>query len=129
MPISTRLTQRLGIKHPIVQGGMHFVGYAELAAAVSNAGGLGLVTALTQPSAAELRAEIKKCAALTDPGKPFGVNLTILPMFKEVNYEDYVNVIVEEGIKVVETAGRPPSDFIDEFKVRESSTYAVSGCG
>ena len=80
----------LGIKHPIVQGGMHYVGYAELAAAVSNAGGLGLVTALTQPSADELRAEIRKCAALTK--SPFGVNLTILPMFKDVNYEDYVQV-------------------------------------
>ena len=80
----------LGIKHPVVQGGMHFVGYAELAAAVSNAGGLGIVTALTQPNAEALRSEIKKCAAMTD--KPFGVNLTILPMFKEVNYDEFVQV-------------------------------------
>jgi nitronate monooxygenase len=85
MTITTRITKMCGIKHPIIQGGMHYVGYAELAAAVSNAGGLGLVTALTQPTAAELRSEIQKCRTMTD--KPFGVNLTILPMFKEVKQQ------------------------------------------
>jgi nitronate monooxygenase len=109
----------LKIQHPIIQGGMHYVGYAELAAAVSNAGGLGVVTALTQANAVDLRAEIRKCKAMTD--KPFGVNLTILPMFKDVSYDEYVRVIIDEGIKVVETAGRPPTDFIDEFKANDVS--------
>ena len=118
MSIVTPITRMLGIRHPIIQGGMHFVGYAGLAAAVANAGGLGLVTALTQPSAEKLREEIRAAKGMLKPGCTgvVGVNLTILPMFKEVNYEDFVRVIVDEGIRVVETAGRPPGDFITEFK-------------
>ena len=108
----------LRIQHPIIQGGMHFVGYAGLAAAVANAGGLGLVTAPTQPSAEKLREEIRAAKSMLKPDCTgvVGVNLTILPMFKEVNYEEFVRVIVDEGIRVVETAGRPPGDFIAEFK-------------
>lgn len=97
---------------------MHFVGYAPLAAAVANAGGLGMVTALTQASPELLEAEIKKAHAILRPdatGK-VGMNLTILPMFKSVDYGKYVEVIVKSGVKVVETAGRPPGDFIEEFK-------------
>ena len=118
MPLNTKITRLFGIKHPIIQGGMHFVGYAPLAAAVANAGGLGLVTALTQPSAELLETEINKAKALLKPncaGK-VGVNLTILPMFKSVDYSKYVEVIVKSGVDVVETAGRPPGEFIEEFK-------------
>jgi len=97
---------------------MHYVGYAPLAAAVANAGGLGLVTALTQPTPEELREELKKAHALLAPDCPgaLGVNLTILPMFKEVNYDEYVKVILEADIKAVETAGRPPGDYVKAFK-------------
>ena len=112
--LDTAITRLLGIRHPIIQGGMHYVGYAGLSAAVANAGGLGLITALTQPSADALRQEIRQAKGLLSadcPGK-VGVNLTILPMFKEVNYDDFVSAIVEEGIDVVETAGRPPGEFI-----------------
>lgn len=101
--LRTVLTERLGIKHPIIQGGMHYVGYKELAAAVSNAGGLGMVTALTQPSPEDLRREIQQCKELTD--RPFGVNLTLLPMLVPPDYDAYAKVVVDEGIKVVETAG------------------------
>ena len=90
----------LGIKHPIIQGGMHYVGYAELAAAVSNAGGLGIITALTQPTAEKLREEIRKCRKLTN--KPFGVNMTLLPALVPPDYASYCKVIIEEGIKIVE---------------------------
>jgi len=114
MPLETRVTKLLGIKHPIIQGGMHFVGYASLAAAVSNAGGLGLITALTQPSAVALRDEIRACKKLTN--KPFGVNLTLLPALVPPDYKAYAQVIVDEGIKVVETAGRSPEEFIKFFK-------------
>lgn len=114
MVLETRVTKMLGIKHPIVQGGMHYVGYAEMAAAVSNAGGLGIITALTMPNAEALRAEIKKCRTMTD--KPFGVNLTLLPVGGKPDYESYAKVIVEEGIKVVETAGRNPKVWIPFFK-------------
>jgi len=114
MPLETRVTKLLGIKHPIIQGGMHYVGYASLAAAVSNAGGLGLITALTQPSAVALRDEIRACKKLTN--KPFGVNLTLLPALVPPDYKAYAQVIVDEGIKVVETAGRSPEEFIKFFK-------------
>jgi nitronate monooxygenase len=93
---------------------MHYVGYAEMAAAVSNAGGLGIITALTQPSPEDLRAEIKKCKGLTD--KPFGVNLTILPMIGGADYPAIMKVIIEEGVKVVETAGRSPKDLVKPLK-------------
>jgi len=112
--LQTRVTKLLGIKHPIVQGGMHYVGYAELAAAVSNAGGLGIITALTQPNPEALRKEIRKCKDLTN--KPFGVNLTLLPALATPQYGDYVQVIIDEGIKIVETAGNNPGPFIKKFK-------------
>eukprot|EP00475_Leptophrys_vorax_P003752 TRINITY_DN1219_c0_g1_i1.p1 TRINITY_DN1219_c0_g1~~TRINITY_DN1219_c0_g1_i1.p1 ORF type:complete len:331 (+),score=115.19 TRINITY_DN1219_c0_g1_i1:54-1046(+) len=114
MVLKTRVTEMLGIEHPIVQGGMHYVGYAELAAAVSEAGGLGTITALTQKSPEDLRKEIRKCRALTK--KPFAVNLTLLPALAPPNYDSYCDVIIEEGIKIVETAGRNPAKYIKLFK-------------
>jgi len=118
MGIKTKLTEMLGIEHPIIQGGMHYVGYAGMAAAVSNAGGLGIVTALTvaQPQlggAENLRSEIRKCRELTN--KPFGVNLTLLPVGVPPDYEGIVKVIIEEKVPVVETAGRAPGQFISQF--------------
>jgi NADH:quinone reductase (non-electrogenic) len=103
MAIKTRVTEMLGIEHPIIQGGMQNVGYAELASAVSNAGGLGIVTALTQPSPAALREEIERCRAMTD--KPFGVNLTVLPAVTPPDYKGYAQTVIDAGIKIVETAG------------------------
>ena len=111
--MKTRITELLGIQYPIVQGGMQNVGYAELAAAVSNAGGLGIITGLTQPTPEDLDKEIKRCKEMTD--KPFGVNLTILPTIKPVPYEEYARVICENGIPVVETAGRNPEPFMPLF--------------
>ena len=111
--MKTRITDLLGIQYPIVQGGMQNVGYAELAAAVSNAGGLGIITGLTQPTPEDLDKEIKRCKEMTD--KPFGVNLTILPTIKPVPYEEYARVICENGIPVVETAGRNPEPFMPLF--------------
>nr|WP_199176155.1 nitronate monooxygenase family protein [Marortus luteolus] len=111
--MKTRLTELLGIEHPIIQGGMMAVGLAELAAAVSNAGGLGIITALTQPTPEALRNEIRRCREMTS--KPFGVNLTLLPTINPVPYDEYAKVIIEEGIKVVETAGRSPEDFMPAF--------------
>lgn len=104
--MKTRITELFGIEHPIIQGGMHYVGFAELAAAVSNAGGLGIITALTQPSAAALADEIAKCRDLTD--KPFGVNLTFLPVVNSPDYEGMVKAIIDGGVKAVETAGNNP---------------------
>jgi nitronate monooxygenase len=124
MVLVTRVTKMLGIKHPIIQGGMHYVGYAELAAAVSNAGGLGIVTALTQPTPEDLRKEIRKTKTLTD--KPFGVNLTLLPVGGKPDYQGYANVIVEEGIKIVETAGRNPKKWIPFFK--QSNIIVIHKC-
>ena len=110
----TRITELFGIEHPIIQGGMHYVGYAELVAAVSNAGGLGIITALTQPPPEDLAREIRRCREMTE--KPFGVNLTILPMFKDVPYDEYVRVIVENNIGIVETAGRNPEPLLPVFQ-------------
>jgi NADH:quinone reductase (non-electrogenic) len=110
----TRITDLLGIEHPIVQGGMHFVGFAELAAAVSNAGGLGIVTGLTQPTPDDLAKEIARCRAMTD--KPFGVNLTFLPTFAHPPYADYIQAIVDGGVRIVETAGRSPEPYMAAFK-------------
>mmetsp|Transcript_64970 Transcript_64970/g.89247 ORF Transcript_64970/g.89247 Transcript_64970/m.89247 type:complete len:337 (-) Transcript_64970:188-1198(-) len=108
MVLVTKLTQRLGITHPIIQGGMHYVGYAPLAAAVSNAGGIGVVTALTQPSPAALQDEIRKTRSLlTLPETPIGVNLTVLPQLSSPDYPAIVNVLIEEKIPMVETAGSP----------------------
>ena len=110
----TRITEMLGIEHPIVQGGMQWVGLAELASAVSNAGGLGILTGLTQPTPEDLQKEIARCREMTD--KPFAVNLTILPTIKPVPYEAYAQAIVDSGIKIVETAGRNPEPFLPPFK-------------
>jgi nitronate monooxygenase len=114
MPLKTRVTELLGIEYPIVQGGMMWVGRAELAAAVSNAGGLGILTALTQPTPDALRAEIARCRAMTD--KPFGVNLTILPSVSPPPYAEYRKAIIDSGVKIVETAGYKPQEHVDEFK-------------
>ena len=114
MGIRTRFTELVGIEHPIVQGGMMWVGRAELAAAVSNAGGLGLLTALTQPTPDDLRREIDRCRAMTD--KPFGVNLTILPSVSPPPYAEYRKAIIESGITIVETAGYKPQEHVDDFK-------------
>jgi NAD(P)H-dependent flavin oxidoreductase YrpB (nitropropane dioxygenase family) len=114
MHLKTRFTELLGIEYPIVQGGMMWVGYAELAAAVSNAGGLGIITALTQPTPDDLRAEIERCRTMTD--KPFGVNLTILPKMGGAPYSEYRKAIIESGIKIVETAGHKPQEHVDDFK-------------
>jgi NADH:quinone reductase (non-electrogenic) len=114
MAIKTRFTELLGIEHPVVQGGMQWVGRAELASAVSNAGGLGILTALTQPTPDALRAEIDRCRTMTD--KPFGVNLTILPSINPPPYAEYRQAIIDSGIKIVETAGSKPQEHVDEFK-------------
>ncbi|MDX1884148.1 nitronate monooxygenase family protein [Mycolicibacterium sp. 120270] len=111
--ITTRFTEAFGIEHPIVQGGMQWVGRAELAAAVSDAGGLGLITALTQPTPADLANEIARARDLTD--KPFGVNLTILPTIDPPPYDEYRQVIVDAGIKIVETAGSNPAPHLPMF--------------
>ena len=112
--MKTAVTEMLGIQYPIIQGGMQWVGYAELASAVSNAGGLGILTALTQPTPEDLAREIARCRTMTD--KPFGVNLTILPSIKPPPYAEYMQVIFDSGIKIVETAGNNPRDFAPKFK-------------
>jgi nitronate monooxygenase len=112
--MKTRITEMLGIQHPIVQGGMHFVGFAELAAAVSNAGGLGIITGLTQKTPELLAKEIARCREMTD--KPFGVNLTFLPTFAKPPYPEYIQAIIEGGVKVVETAGRNPEAYMPQMK-------------
>ena len=114
MAIKTRITELLGIEHPIVQGGMMWVGRAELAAAVSNAGGLGILTALTQPTPHDLRREIDRCRTMTD--KPFGVNLTILPSVNPPPYAEYRKAIIDSGIRIVETAGHAPKEHVEDFK-------------
>lgn len=128
MVLKTKLTEMLGIKHPIIQGGMHYVGYADMAAAVSNAGGLGIITALTvaqPPRGAEaLRDEIKKCRQLTD--KPFGVNITLLPVGVVPDYEGIIKVLIEEKIKVVETAGRSPEKVIK--KCKDAGMFVIHKC-
>ena len=105
MAFKTRITEMLGIEHPIVQGGMQAVGTAEMASAVSNAGGLGIITALTQPTPQALRDEIEKCRSMTD--KPFGVNLTVFPTINSPDYNGYADAVVESGVKIMETAGTP----------------------
>lgn len=112
--MKTRITELFGIEHPVIQGGMHFVGLAEMAAAVSNAGGLGIITGLTQPTPEDLANEIAKCKGMTD--KPFGVNLTFLPGFSEPDYPGYIKAIIEGGVKVVETAGRSPEAYLPPLK-------------
>jgi len=112
--MKTRITELFGIQHPVIQGGMHFVGLAEMAAAVSNAGGLGIITGLTQPTPEALAKEIAKCNDMTD--KPFGVNLTFLPGFTNPPYPEYIQAIIEGGVKVVETAGRSPEAYMPALK-------------
>lgn len=112
--MKTRITEMLGIEHPIIQGGMHYVGFAELAAAVSNAGGLGTITGLTQKTPADLANEIAKCRDMTD--KPFAVNLTFLPTVTSPDYPGYVKAIIEGGVKIVETAGRSPEPVLPYLK-------------
>jgi NADH:quinone reductase (non-electrogenic) len=114
MRLKTRFTELVGIDRPIVQGGMMWVGRAELAAAVSNAGGLGILTALTQPTPDDLRKEIERCRTMTK--KPFGVNLTILPSVKPPPYAEYRQAIIDSGIKIVETAGYSPQEHVAHFK-------------
>jgi nitronate monooxygenase len=110
----TRITDLLGIEHPIIQGGMHYVGFAELAAAVSNAGGLGIITGLTQRTPEDLATEIARCREMTD--RPFGVNLTFLPTVSAPDYPGYVRAIIEGGVPVVETAGRNPEAVLPYLK-------------
>ncbi|MEM6535104.1 MAG: nitronate monooxygenase family protein [Pseudomonadota bacterium] len=112
--MKTAITEMFGIEHPIIQGGMHFVGFAEMAAAVSNAGGLGIITGLTQRSAEDLANEIAKCRDMTD--KPFGVNLTFLPILNPPDYPAYAKAIIDGGVKVVETAGRNPQEVLPILK-------------
>jgi nitronate monooxygenase len=108
--MKTRITELFGIQHPIIQGGMHFVGFAELAAAVSNAGGLGLITGLTQRTPELLANEIRRCREMTD--KPFGVNLTFLPTVSSPDYPGYIQAIIDGGVKAVETAGNNPQKYL-----------------
>src|SRR5512141_1801316 len=112
--MKTRITELLGIEHPIIQGGMHFVGFAELAAAVSNAGGLGILTGLTQKTPELLAREIARCREMTD--RPFGVNLTFLPAFVAPPYPEYIRAIIEGKVTVVETAGRNPEPVMPYLK-------------
>ena len=112
--MKTRITELFGIEHPIIQGGMHFVGFAELAAAVSNAGGLGIITGLTQRTPDALAAEIRRCQEMT--AKPFGVNLTFLPVVAQPDYPGYVGAIIDGGVKIVETAGNNPQKWLPALK-------------
>jgi nitronate monooxygenase len=114
MILQTRFTKLVGITHPIMQGGMQWVGRAELASAVSNAGGLGTLTGLTQPTPDDLRREIDRCRSMTD--KPFAVNLTFLPSVSPPPYAEYRRAIIDSGVRIVETAGAKPQEHIDEFK-------------
>ncbi len=122
--MKTRITELFGIEHPIIQGGMHYVGYADLAAAVSNAGGLGIITALTQPTPDDLAKEIARCREMTD--KPFGVNLTFLPAVKPPDYPNYVKAIVDGGVKIVETAGNNPAKWLPGLK--EAGIRVIHKC-
>jgi nitronate monooxygenase len=122
--MKTRITELFGIEHPIIQGGMHFVGLAEMAAAVSNAGGLGIITGLTQRTPEKLAAEIARCRALTD--KPFGMNLTFLPAITPPDYPGYVKAIIEGGVKVVETAGNNPQKWLPALK--EAGIKVIHKC-
>jgi len=122
--VKTKITELFGIEHPIIQGGMHYVGFAEMAAAVSNAGGLGIITGLTQGTPERLAAEIKRCRDMTD--KPFGVNLTFLPAVTPPDYPGFVKVIVESGVKAVETAGNNPQKWLPALK--EAGIKVIHKC-
>lgn len=112
--MKTRITQLFNVKHPIIQGGMHYVGFAELASAVSNGGGLGIITGLTQKTPEDLAKEIQRCKKMTD--RPFGVNLTFLPTVNAPDYPGYVDAIIDNGVKIVETAGRNPEKYLPKLK-------------
>ena len=112
--MKTRITDLFGIEHPIIQGGMHYVGFAELAAAVSDAGGLGIITGLTQKSPADLANEIARCKDMTD--KPIGVNLTFLPTVSSPDYPGYISAIIDGGVRIVETAGRNPQEHLPRLQ-------------
>ena len=122
--MKTRITELFGIEHPIMQGGMHYVGFAELAAAVSNAGGIGVITGLTQRTPEDLAREIAKCRGLTD--KPFGVNITFLPSVTPPDYPGYIRAVVEGGVKVVETAGNNPQKWLPALK--EAGIKVIHKC-
>ena len=120
----TRVTKGLGIEHPIIQGGMMWISTSELACAVSNAGGLGIITALSYDDPEDLDDELKKAKSMTD--KPFGVNITLLPTLKPINYDAYIDVIIKNNIKIVETAGRNPEKYIKRFK--EADIKVIHKC-
>jgi nitronate monooxygenase len=122
--MKTRITELFGIEHPIIQGGMHFVGFAEMAAAVSNAGGLGIITGLTQRTPEGLAAEIARCREMTN--KPFGVNLTFLPSVTPPDYPGFVKAIIDGGVKAVETAGNNPQQWLPALK--EAGIKVIHKC-
>ncbi len=122
--MKTRITEMFGIEHPIIQGGMHFVGFAEMAAAVSNAGGLGIITGLTQGSPENLAKEIARCREMTK--KPFGVNLTFLPALTPPDYPGYIKAIIDGGVKAVETAGNNPQKWMPALK--EAGIKVIHKC-
>ena len=122
--MKTRITSLFGIEHPIIQGGMHYVGFAELAAAVSNAGGLGIITALTQKTPTDLAHEIARCREMTQ--KPFGVNLTFLPAITTPDYPGYIEALIDGGVKIVETAGRNPEAYLPRLK--EAGIKVIHKC-
>ncbi|HEX3141633.1 MAG TPA: nitronate monooxygenase family protein [Rhizobacter sp.] len=122
--MKTRITELFGIQHPIIQGGMHYVGFAEMAAAVSNAGGLGLITGLTQRSPELLAKEIARCREMTS--KPFGVNLTFLPSVNTPDYPGYIKAIIDGGVKAVETAGNNPQKYLPALK--EAGVKVIHKC-
>ena len=122
--MKTRITELFGIEHPVIQGGMHHVGFAEMAAAVSNAGGPGIITGLTQKSPEDLANEIAKCNDMTD--KPFGVNLTFLPGFANPDYPGYIEAIIAGGVRIVETAGRSPEQYMPSMK--EAGIKVIHKC-
>jgi nitronate monooxygenase len=122
--MKTRITEMFGIEHPIIQGGMHYVGFAEMAAAVSNAGGLGIITGLTQGSPENLAKEIARCREMTK--KPFGVNLTFLPALTQPDYPGYIKAIIDGGVKAVETAGNNPQKWMPALK--EAGIKVIHKC-
>lgn len=122
--LRTRITELFGIEHPIIQGGMHYVGFAEMAAAVSNAGGLGIITGLTQRTPEDLAREIARCREMTE--KPFGVNLTFLPAVTAPDYPGYIRAIIEGGVKIVETAGNNPAKWLPALK--EAGIKVIHKC-
>ena len=122
--MKTAITELFGIEHPIIQGGMHYVGFAELASAVSNAGGLGIITGLTQKTPGDLANEIARCRDMTD--KPFGVNLTFLPTVTSPDYPGYIDAIIDGGVHIVETAGRNPQQFLP--KLQDAGCKIIHKC-